>query len=154
MRAASARLSDPLWVRAKDEDELERARLAEAVGAAGLMEGVEEGGEVAVTALSALPYADDGEIALRRLGELSLAAEPAALDGLVTAILGVAGRPSRSREALDAEGARACGEALLVLAGRAALPAEMRAKVVSAARALSEKGYVDRARIPGDLDPP
>lgn len=153
-RPESPRRSDPLWLRAKDEDPLERARLAEAVGAAGLLDGLEDGGDIAETALSALPYADDADLALRRLGELALAAGPAEVDALLDTILAIAGKPPRSREALDPEGARACGAALITLAGKQTLSRESRARAVSAARALAEKGYVDASRIPGDLDPP
>jgi hypothetical protein len=153
-RPESPRRSDPLWLRAKDEDLLERARLAEAVGAAGLLEGLEDGGDIAETALAALPYADDADLALRRLGELALAAGPAEVDAILDAILAIAGKPPRPREPLDPEGARACGAALITLAGKQALSRESRARAVSAARALAEKGYVDASRIPGDLDPP
>lgn len=153
-RAPSPRLSDPLWIQAKDEDPLERARLAEIVGASGLLLGLEDGGAIAETALASLPYADDAEIALRRLGELALAADARGLDPLLAAILEIAGRPPKDREALDAEGARACGEAVVSIASRASLDRALRARAVSAARALAAKGYVDPARIPSDLDPP
>jgi hypothetical protein len=152
-RPPSPRATDPLWIRARDEDPLERARLAEAVGAAGLLLGFSDGGETAETALLAMPFADDAEIALRRLGEAALVADAASLPGLLEAIHGIAGRPARAREPLDPEGARACGEAMVSLAGRASLPRETRALAVSAARALAERGYVDRARIPAELDP-
>lgn len=152
-RPPSPRATEPLWIRARDEDLLERARLAEAVGAAGLLLGFSDGGETAETALLALPHADDADIALRRLGEAALAADAASLPGLLEAIHGIAGRPARAREPLDPEGARACGEAMVSLAGRASLPREARALAVSAARALAERGYVDRARIPAELDP-
>src|SRR5262249_32312982 len=69
---------------------------------------------------------------------------------VLEAILGVAGQPPRWREARDPEGARRCGEALIGVALDASLPREERAIALSAARALAEKGYVDRARIPGD----
>lgn len=143
-----------MWIRARDEDPLERARLAEAVGAAELLAAVDDGGEVAATALSALPFADDADIALGKLGERALAAGPAELPPLLQAILGIAGRPARPREPLDPEGGQACADAMLSIAARTALPKEVRALAVSAARALAERGFrVDRARIPTDLDP-
>jgi len=151
--ADSPRRSDPLWQRAAGEDPLERARLAEAVGAAGLLEGVEDGGEIAKTALAALPYADDADIALRRLCEIAIQAQPPALAPVLEAVLGVAGQPRRQRELLDPEGVRACGEALVAIAGRSQLGKPDRALAVSAARALAEKGYLDPGRIPRDLDP-
>lgn len=160
----SPRASDPMWLRAKDEDPLERARLAEAVGAAGLLEGVEDGGEIAEVALGALPLADDGELALRRLGELAIvrleappgagaAAARPSLAQILEAILGIAGQPDRQREPLDREGARACGQALLVIAGRAGADPAARALAVSAARAMAAKAHVDPTKIPTDLDP-
>jgi hypothetical protein len=152
-RPPSPRLSDPRWVRAKDEDPLERARLAEAVGAAELLLGVEDGGEVAETALAALPFADDADLALGKLGSKALSAAPPELSPLLEAILAIAGRPARPREPLDPEGARACGEAMVTIASRTSLPREPRALAVSAARALAERGFVDPARIPSDLDP-
>jgi hypothetical protein len=142
-----------LWILAASDDAAEKARLAIAVGAAELLDGVAEGGDVAATALASLPFADDAEIALGKLGELLRA--PAPPHGSVLAsILGIADQPARSREPLDPEGARRCGEALLTFASDTKLPREERAIALSAARALGEKGYVDRAKIPADLDPP
>lgn len=151
--APSPRLSDPAWLRARDEDPLEKQRLAEAAGAAELLLGVADGGETARVALAALPYADDADLALGPLGERALAAAPADVGPVLLAVLGIAGRPPRQREPLDLEGARACGAAMITLAGRATLDAADRALAVSAARALAERGVVDRGRIPNDLDP-
>jgi hypothetical protein len=149
----SPRDGDPLWLRARGADAAERARLAVAVGATGLLEGLEDGGQNARTALLALPFADDAEIALGRLGELALRDGAIPREALLEAILAVAGQPRRQREALDPDGVRACGEALLKLAGQSSLPRAERALAVSAARALAEKGYVQASAIPGDLDP-
>lgn len=152
-RPPSPRLSDPLWIRARDEDPLERARLAEAVGAAELLLALEDGGQVAETALAALPFADDADSALGKLGSMALVAPPSELPPLLESILGVAGRPARPREPLDPEGARACADAMVTIASRTSLPRDTRALAVSAARALAERGFGDRARIPSDLDP-
>jgi hypothetical protein len=149
----SPRLSDPLWIRGSDEDPLERARLAEAIGASELILGLDDGGQVANTALAALPFADDADIALGKLGSMALTAGPAELLPILEAILAIAGKPARPREPLDPEGARACGAAMLTVASRTSLPREPRSLAVSVARALAEKGFVDRARIPTDLDP-
>jgi hypothetical protein len=152
-QAPSPRASDPRWIAARDEDPAELMRLAAAEGAAGLLAGFEDGGETAATALRALGYADDAEAALGRLGQAALVAPPAQLGAVLGAILAIAGQPRRSREALDPEGARACGEALISLSTRADVARDERAVAVSAARALAEKGYADPRRIPGDLDP-
>lgn len=153
-RPPSRRVTDPLWLAAADEDPLEGARLAEVEGAAGLMEGIDDGGAIEQTALRALPYADDADTALGRLGAMARGAQPAAVEPVLEAILGIAGKPPRSREVLDPEGIRACGEAMLEVARRSDLPKAVRALAVSAARALAEKGFVDAGRIPSDLDPP
>ena len=147
----SPRLRDPRWLQARDPDPLEKARLAVAVGAAELAAALADGGETADTALAALPYADDADVALGRLAELTRA-ESTRRHRVLVAVLGIAGRPGRPREPLDPEGARRCGDAMLVLAADAALPREDRALALSAARALAERGYVDRARIPASLD--
>lgn len=141
-----------MWIRARDEDPAERQRLATAVGAAGLLDGVDDGGDIAALALAALPYADDADIALGHLADLASTSD-AQRRPILETILAIAGRPRRPRELLDPEGARRCAEAMVTLAARDALAREDRAIAVSAARALAEKGYIDPARIPADLDP-
>jgi hypothetical protein len=152
MPAVNPRRDDPRWIQARGDDPLEQARLAAEVGAAALLAGVEDGGDEEATALGALPFADDGEVALGRLGDLARA-DPARRRRVLGAILGIAGRPRQNREPLDPEGVRRCGEALLALGADRALPRGERALAISAARALAGKGYVDPARIPADLDP-
>jgi hypothetical protein len=122
------------------------------VGAAGLLEGIDDGGDVAAVALSALPYADDADIALGRLAEIAREPDPSRRRPILEVILAIAGRPRTPHELLDPEGMRRCAEAMIVLATRRDLPREDRALAVSTARALAEKGYVNPARIPGDLD--
>ncbi len=122
------------------------------MGAASLVAGLDDEDAIAETALAALPYADDAEIALGRLGDLA-GHDPRRRRRVLGAILGVAGQPPRQREALDAEGARRCAQAMIALAADETLPREERVLAVSAARALAEHGYVDRARIPSALDP-
>ncbi len=155
--AESPRLRDPRWRDARDDDPLEKARLAVAVGAAELLAGVSDGGDTAETALAALPFADDAEIALGRLADRLVPPRPGEPDDarrrILVAILAIAGQPRRPREPLDPDGARRCGQALLILAADASRPRVERAIAVSAARALAERGYVDAARIPADLDP-
>ena len=153
IKAQGARASDARWVAARDEDPAGLMRLAAVEGAAGLLDGLDDGGETAATALRALPFAEDGETALGRLGSRLAAVTSERRGPVLVAILAIAGEPWRSREALDAEGARSCGAALISLASRADEPRENRATAVSAARALAEKGLVDPGKIPGDLDP-
>lgn len=153
-RTDSPRLKDPRWQRAAGEDPADRQALADALGATGLVEALADGGEIARTALWALPYAEDADLALGPLARRALAASGDELGATLEAILGIAGRPASAREALDPEGAAEAGEAMLALAGRTSLPRGERALAVSAARALAEKKIVDPARIPRDLDPP
>jgi hypothetical protein len=153
-RPDSPRLKDPRWQRAGGEDPADRQALADALGATGLVEALDDGSEIARTALSALPLADDADLALGPLARRALAASGADLGAILEAILGIAGRPAGAREALDPEGAAEAGEAMITLASRTSLPREQRASAVSAARALAEKKIVDPARIPRDLDPP
>ncbi|WP_437494407.1 thiamine biosynthesis protein [Sorangium sp. So ce1014] len=152
-RPPSPRLTDPRWRLAAGDDPLECARLAEAEGASGLLDALDDGGDIALTALRALPHADDAELALAPLAERARAASGPSLAPLLDALLGIAGRLPRPREPLDLDGARAAAAALVELSGRRDLPAEERALAISAARALAEKGLVDPGRIPADLDP-
>lgn len=124
------------------------------MGAAELLLGVEDGGDTEIIALAALPYADDAEIALGALAD-RIVAERAAGRGagprvsrILTAILGIAGRPPRQRERLDPEGLRRAGEVVLAIAKDASAAEEVRATAISAARALAEHGAIDRARVP------
>lgn len=161
-RPRSARLDDPRWRLAAADDPLERARLAQAEGAAGLLDALDDGGDIAVTALRALPDAPDADIALGPLAARALAAAsppaapaapPADLELLLRTLLEIAGRPAPSREPLDPEGARAAAAALVQIARRRELPPAPRALAVSAARALAARGYLDPSEIPADLDP-
>ncbi|WP_437283114.1 thiamine biosynthesis protein [Sorangium sp. So ce375] len=152
-RPPSPRLTDPRWRLAAGEDPLECARLAEAEGASGLLAALDDGGDIALTALRALPYADDADLALGPLAERARAASGPLLPPLLEALLGIAGRPPRPREPLDPDGARGAAAVLVELSARRDLPADQRALAISAARALAERGLVDPLRIPADLDP-
>jgi hypothetical protein len=147
------RRDDPGWIAARDADPAEKARLARAVGAAELLGALGDPGEVPEVALAALPYADDRDIALGPLAERART-EPGRRHRLLVAILAIAGEPRGSREPLDPEGARRCGDILVAFARDAAVAREDRVLAVSALRALAERGLVERARIPGDLDEP
>jgi len=56
-------------------------------------------------------------------------------------------------QTLPAYRGRGLASALLAIAADGAVSREDRVLAVSAARALAEHGYVDRSRIPADLDP-
>ena len=144
---------DELWRRALDGDPIDLARLADREGAGGLLEGLEEGGPVALTALLALPFAPDGDWAYQRLGEIVRQIDPRAVGPVVQAIIDLASRPRRQTEPLDPPGLRSCGEALIALIEQKSLAKTVRAPAISALRLLAERGAVSAAAIPTDLDP-
>jgi len=149
----SERLKDDLWRRALDRDPIDLARLADREGAGGLLEGLEEGGPIALAALAALPFADDADAAFQRLGEIVRQLDPAATAPVLEAIVDMAARPRRQSEPVDPPGLRTCAEALMTLAERKSLAKSVRAPAISALRLLAERGAVAAAAIPTDLDP-
>lgn len=151
-RPPSPRLLDPRWIRAQDDDPLERARLANEVGASALIAALDDGGAIEEVALGALPFADDAEIALDPLARIA-SNDPARRARALAAILAVAGKPRRSREALDPDGAKRAAAAVIAIARDVTIPADDRALAISAARALVAHGYGDPSQIPSDLDP-
>jgi hypothetical protein len=144
----SARASDPTWQRARGGDAIALVRLADMAGAAELLEGVDDGGDVRRTALLALPHADDADLALGHLADVAMVEATPSLGDVLDAMLAIAARPRDQREPLDPEGMQRAAGALLTIAARADLAPEDRAVALSAARALAEKGYGDAARIP------
>jgi hypothetical protein len=150
----SIRANDERWQRAKSEDLADKQALADALGATGLLEALDDGGEMTATALATLPLADDADLALGPLAKRLLAATNDSREPLLSALLGIAGRPARAREFVDPEGAVEAGAAVLAIAKNDSLPREHRALAISAARALAEKKVVDSSQIPTDLDPP
>jgi hypothetical protein len=149
----SERLKDDLWRRALERDPIDLARLADREGAGGLLEGLEEGGPVALTALGALPLAQDADVAFQRLGEIVRQVEPTTTAPVLQAIVDMAARPRRQTEPLDPPGLRSCAEALMALAERKSLAKSVRAPAISALRLLAERGAVTTSAIPTDLDP-
>lgn len=107
---------DPLWQRAARGDAIDLQRLADREGAVGLIAAVEIGRSLGLTALAALPYAEDGELALGRLCELAPRVEGSGRRALLVAIRGVIGAMSPDRERLAAEDLKPCAEALARLA--------------------------------------
>jgi hypothetical protein len=105
---ATALDADPLWQRAARGDVIDLARLADREGAAGLLTGVELGGSIGLTALSALPHAEDAEIALGTLCVLAERMPEGRAGPVLGAVEGILRRPVRPTERLDAEGLLAC----------------------------------------------
>jgi len=132
--------SDPLWAEAAAGDTLDLGRLADREGAGGLLEGLELGGTLALTALQALPHAEDGEVALRRLCELVAAVPSDELEPVLRAVHGVVARPPRQAEKLDPGGYAACGGALDRLVQSGALSPSLRDLALSARQLVDEHG--------------
>ena len=149
----SERGKDALWQRALDGDPADLARLADREGALGLLDGLQEGGAIAVAALAALPLADDAEAAYGRLGEIVRQIDAREAGPVVGTILAIAARPTRQVEPVDPAGMKSCADALVELARKKSLAAAVRAPAISALRQLAEHHAVDPAEIPGDLDP-
>jgi hypothetical protein len=108
--------SDLLWQRAAAGDPIDLQRLADREGATGLLAGVAAGRSIGLTALSALPYAEDGELALDRLCSLALRVTGGGRRALLVAIHGVIAAIPPDRERLAAEMLRACAGQLGQLA--------------------------------------
>jgi hypothetical protein len=130
--------SDPHWQRAARGDVIDLAQLADREGAAGLLAGVELGGTLGLTALSALPHADDAEIALGSLCELATRVPPRQSGLVLRAIQGILGRPVRPTERLDVEGLLTCDAALSRLGTSAELAPADHDRVLNS-RALLEE---------------
>jgi hypothetical protein len=95
-------------------------RLADALGAAGLIEGFEAGGWVRQVALSALPHAPDAELGLAPLCDAL--GEGDAGGQLLSAVHGIASQPPRQVEATDVTGYASCRAPLAALADQKSLP--------------------------------
>jgi hypothetical protein len=151
--AASPRALDERWQRAQGEDLADKQALADTLGAAGLLDALDDGGNITLTALLCLPLAEDADIALSPLAQRLRNVANDVREPYLSAILGIAGRPARAREAADPEGATQAAEVLVSIAKNEGLPRDHRALAISAARALAEKKVIDPAKIPTDLDP-
>jgi len=148
----SGRAKDDLWRLAASRDPLDLARLADREGAGGLLEGLDEGGPFGLLALEALPFADDAEAALQRLGEIVRQIDPGESGAVVRAIAAIAARPRRQIEPVDPPGVRTCAQTLLDVVSKKSLPAAVRSQAISALRLLAERGGVSPSAIPTDLD--
>jgi hypothetical protein len=130
--------ADPLWQRAARGDVIDLTRLADREGSAGLLAGVELGGKIGLTALSALPHAEDGELALGTLCKLAARMPPQGVGSVLVAVEGILGRPVRPTERLDVEGLLECRASLQGLQASTALAPSVRDRAGNA-RALLEE---------------
>lgn len=149
----SPRRAEARWQQALAGDPLSVRALAQAEGASGLLEGVEDGGALFDVACEALPFADDADIALGRLAEIALLDDAAISTKAVIAIHRIAAKGPTRGESLDPDGITAAARAVMTLASNATLAPDRRARAISAARAFAERGALDPATIPADLDP-
>jgi hypothetical protein len=131
---------DPLWQQAFRGDPIDLGRLAQREGAAGLLEAAQAGGRLGLTALSALPLADDGELALGWLCDVAARLRPDLTRPLLQAIRGILAAPDRQTEQLDRAARERCGPALDALASRAE-PAEARDLAASALAVLNDERH-------------
>ena len=153
-RLDSPKLKDPNWTLATNVDAVDLAALADKEGATGLLEGVEDGGDLSRTALAALAFADDAELAYGRLGQIAVQLGPSETVYVLDAIAAIASQVHRQSEPLDREGVRTCAEAMREIAGRKRDTARVRATAVSILRMFADRHWLDPKAIPSDLDPP
>ena len=130
--------SDPLWVAAHtSRSEIDLERLANRESAAGLMEAVTSGGDLAHTGLLALPHAEDAELALGQLCDWIPKSSPVGRSWLLRAVHDAAAHGLPYGERLDASGWQRCQGVLAEVARDGAVgPGER--DLAASARALIE----------------
>jgi hypothetical protein len=129
---------DALWKRAETGDDIDLARLAQREGARGLMRGVEAGGTLGLTALRALPRANDAELALGRLCEILHTGDAEKLEPVLRAVQAIVAKPPRGVEQLDPEGMDSCAPVLAALVQNPRLSPSERDFALSARAMLAE----------------
>lgn len=132
------RADDALWQRAAGRDPIDLQALADREGAAVLLAAVERGGDVGLTALAALPYADDAELALARLCQLSELLSGAPRHSVLVALQSVAAAIEPGGERLAGGELAGCDAALARVATDAKLPPGDRDLAASVRAALGE----------------
>ena len=100
--------SDRLWRRARAGEPHDLAALARREGALGLLEGLEVGRSVALTALAALPHAEDAELALERLCELLEERDGDPREPILLCVHAIVAEPPPQAEELDNSGYIGC----------------------------------------------
>ncbi len=143
--------SDVLWKAATQGDPLHLAALADREGADGLLVGLEAGGSVGTTALRALAYAPDAQLALRRLSEIVLQLDGDSQRDVLGIIESIALRPVE-HEVADADVFQACSTALKDIALNGRISSALRAKAVSILRLLIDQHRIQPLAVPTDFD--
>lgn len=142
--------SDALWARAIEQvgqagkgnkselpegpDEMDLGTLADREGASGLLEALETGGKVGMTALAALPYASDAPIALLRLSQLALQTKGSTQQKVLETIYRLTAMAEPMDEAIDDGASAVCVKALTAIANDAKALPKCKALAMSALR--------------------
>jgi hypothetical protein len=140
-----------LWTRAKDGEGDDLARLVDYAGCEGILERAAADASLRPTAVRAAAYCRDmtplpwlAEIGTEGPDDDALAALDSAVD--------VAAMPRRAVDPDDAPDLRDGCDKLLALAKDTSRPKDRRIRAIRALRMLSDRGCVDLAVIPRDLD--
>jgi hypothetical protein len=145
---------EELWTRAKGGDPGDLARLADAEGESGLAERGGADPASRMTALRAMAFAPDpGAFAgLPFLAEAAGGGDDAQAGAALDSAIDLAARPRRAIDPEDAAEMKAGCDALLALAKDPKGPRSRRVNAIRALRMLAERGCVDPAALPTDLD--
>ena len=129
-------LADPLWLRAREGDDIDRARLAGRENALALLSALSHGGSLGRTALAALQFATDRRGVRSELCGLAARAEAPTLGLLTAALLEALTNAPRSEETLDARADAACARVLAEIELRPSASREDKDRAVGASRQL------------------
>jgi hypothetical protein len=145
---------EALWVDARSGEGGDLARLADHEGVDGLIARAGGEPEWRLVALRAMAFAPEpGAFAgLPWLAEAARAPEPVAADAALDSAIDLSARPRRALDPEDAAEMKAGCDALLSLATDANAQRGRRVKALRALRMLVDRGCVDPARLPTDLD--
>ncbi len=149
--AESARnlLRDRLFIQANaSHDPVDFAALGEKAGASVLLRLLADP-KARATALSAIPYCRDSDLAIRPLTSIARAS-PSADDAevLLDTIAFALERPHPMGELLDADGIRFAVADLVAIAKNPSLSERVRGLAVTVLGRLADRGFVSRAEIP------
>lgn len=142
--------TEDLWTRAIDGDSDDLARLTRQVGVEELIEGFGAAPR-RLTVLRALAFADD----FTALPFLARAAGGAPDDEASAALASISSLAAEPRRATDVEEALEIRDGcalLLATAKDMTRPPQRRALVIGALRLLADRGWVEAAQVPTDLD--
>jgi hypothetical protein len=149
---------DDLWKRAKDGDADDLARLADREGEAGLRARAERDPSLRLTAIRALAEAPEPGVflALPFLARAAAGPDETEATAALESTIDLAARPRRATDPEDAAELKEGCDLLLAFArdpkDGGAVPRARRVKAIRALRMLADRGCVDPAQVPQDLD--